>query len=97
MNDSGFAMLQMEKSDDAYGKPYPFDFFPEKNASILKEALLKVIQEPRPSNLEGLYCDVKGNPVWLHHQIVPVNLKRAVEARRARSNCYLIDLLWLIG
>ncbi|MBK5967338.1 MULTISPECIES: PAS domain-containing sensor histidine kinase [Thiorhodovibrio] len=72
MNDSGFDMLQLTKSDDAYGKPYPFNFFPEESANQLRAALREVIKRPQQTRLEGVYCDTKGTEVWLEHVIVPV-------------------------
>ena len=72
MNAPGFEMLQLEHSDNVYGKPYPFDFFPEAGRHQLEAALKKVVQTQQRADLEGLYCDSKGNGAWLSHLIVPV-------------------------
>ncbi|MBK1650186.1 ATP-binding protein [Rhabdochromatium marinum] len=72
MNESGFNMLQLTKSDNVYGQPYPFSFFPEESANRLRAALQEVMRQPQQTQLEGVYCDTKGNEVWLQHVIVPV-------------------------
>lgn len=72
MNPSGFEMLQFEHSDNYYGKPYPFDFFPEAGRHQLEEALKTVMRTQQRTDLEGLFCDSKGNEAWLSHLIVPI-------------------------
>lgn len=72
MNASGFKMLEVINPAGHYGKPYPFDFFPQESCRRLRAELHKVIQTQAASSLEGSYRTATGKEVWLHHQIVPV-------------------------
>lgn len=72
MSANGFKMLKLEENNEYYGKPYPFDFFPEPSREALKEGLLKVKTSGEIETMELLSNDIEGNVVWLHHSIIPV-------------------------
>ncbi len=72
MSANGFRMLKMEQNDEYYGKPYPFDFFPESSREELSASLLEARDTKKVKTLESLASDAEGNAVWLHHSIIPV-------------------------
>jgi len=72
MNKNGFCMLKLDPSTEVYGKPYPFDFFPESHKEILLNSLQKVLETGEEVSFEDLSCDVEGNKVWLNHNLIPV-------------------------
>ncbi len=72
MNPPGFEMLQLKVSNDLYGKPYPFDFFPDESRRRLRAELQKTIRLQQRTELEDIYCDSTGNEAWLYHMIVPI-------------------------
>jgi len=72
MNRSGFRMLNLEETEDLYGKPYPFDFFPDQSRQDLIRSIREVIETGDRVELETLACDSLGKEAWLHHTILPV-------------------------
>jgi PAS domain-containing protein len=72
MSSNGFRMLKLEETDQRYGEPYPFDFFPESARKALTDGLSKVKASGEAATFESHTCDVEENPVWLHHSLIPV-------------------------
>lgn len=72
MNRNGFCMLKLDPNADVYGKPYPFDFFPEPHKKEILEGLHKVLETGEKVSFESMACDVEGNEVWLNHNLIPV-------------------------
>lgn len=72
MNVMGFRMLKLEVTDEVFGKPYPFDFFPEAHRQNLIDCLRQVKETGERVVLEGKACDSEGNAVWLYHNFIPV-------------------------
>lgn len=72
MSANGFRMLKLEENSDAYGKPYPFDFFPQHARDTMIEALSTVKTSGTMMDFESEACDAEGNTVWLHHTLIPV-------------------------
>ena len=72
MNANGFKMLKLTPGSDLYGKPYPFDFFPEEARRTMRAALEEIRAGGRRRAFEGKAQDVEGNDVWLYHTLIPV-------------------------
>ena len=72
MNRNGFRMLQLEEGSDRYGKPYPFDFFPEAFCKEMRAALERVRQTNAPQVMEGRACNIRGDELWLDSTLIPV-------------------------
>jgi len=72
MNKSGFEMLKLIPSEKIYGKPYPFDFFPQASRNKMITEIKNVFNSGKTTTFEDLACDIEGNEVWLFHTLVPV-------------------------
>ena len=72
MNRCGFQMMKLENPDDVYGKPYPFDFFPEDSRKKVLEELERVKQTGLRSDFKCIAKDSQGNEGWFRQSIVPV-------------------------
>ena len=72
MSKNGFQMLKLEENANVYGKPYPFDFFPEAFQQGMKDCLEQVRTTGKTITFEALANDIKGNDVWLYSTLVPV-------------------------
>ncbi|MCP4041337.1 MAG: PAS domain-containing protein, partial [Gammaproteobacteria bacterium] len=56
-----------------YGKPYPFDFYPESFRSLMSKNLEKARGTGEVIAQEGSVVDTDGNKLWFHSTLVPVN------------------------
>ncbi|MDM8554254.1 PAS domain-containing protein [Desulfococcaceae bacterium HSG7] len=72
MSTNGFKMLQLDQNAEVYGKPYPFEFFPESFRNEMTETMKRVKETGDTLTIEGLTNDVEGNEVWLDSTLVPV-------------------------
>lgn len=73
MSKSGAIMLNIKDAAELYGKPYPFDFFPESSNRIMKNTLQKVKETGQTITVETFATDSEGNELWNQSTIVPVN------------------------
>ncbi|NWH05560.1 hybrid sensor histidine kinase/response regulator [Desulfobacter latus] len=72
MNANGFKMLNLEPNAGVYGKPYPFDFFPEPFKEKMIKSLTHVKRTGETVTMEALTRDIQGNDVWLNSSLIPV-------------------------
>lgn len=72
MSANGFKMLNLDRNSDVYGKPYPFNFFPEAFQNEMKKKLKEVMDTGEMVTLEALTNDFHGNGVWLDSSLIPV-------------------------
>ncbi len=73
MSHAGIKALKIDDVTEYYGKPYPFDFFPESFNSIMIKNLEKVRETGEVITLEAPVVDLDGNELWFHSTLVPVN------------------------
>jgi PAS domain S-box-containing protein len=72
MSSAGIVGLGLEDISQFYGKPYPFDFYPEAFNQSMLASLDNVRKSGSPETLEGRVLDLAGNEMWFHSTIVPV-------------------------
>ena len=72
MSSAGAVSLRIDDVTSYYGKPFPFDFYPES----FRERMTKILERAREtgeiSSHEDAVVDVEGNEVWFHSTLVPV-------------------------
>jgi len=72
MSANGFKLLKLEPNANVYGKPYPFDFFPEPFKKRMIKNLKHVKRTGETVSMEALTCDIHGNEIWLNSSLIPV-------------------------
>jgi PAS domain S-box-containing protein len=73
MSSAGIKSLRIEDITQYYGKPYPFDFYPELFRNFTAKNLEKVRETSEIITQEGSVVDLEENELWFHSTIVPVN------------------------
>jgi len=73
MSVSGVKGLKIDDVTQLYGKPYPFDFYPESFRTRMTGDLNRVIETGEIVTQEASVVDMEGNEVWFHSTLVPVN------------------------
>jgi len=73
MSYAGVKALQIDDVTKLYGKPYPFDFYPDSFKIPMRKNLRKAMDTGEVITQEASVVDVKGNELWFHSTIVPVN------------------------
>ncbi len=73
MSRSGVEGLGVDDITPFYGKPYPFDFYPESFRSLMSKNLEKARDTGEVIAQEGSVVDIDGNELWFHSTLVPVN------------------------
>ncbi len=73
MSSAGIKSLRIEDITQYYGKPYPFDFYPELFRNFTAKNLEKVRETSEIITQEGSVVDIEENELWFHSTIVPVN------------------------
>ncbi len=73
MSDAGVKSLKFDDVTQYYGKPYPFDFYPESFRNLMTENLEKVKKTGEIITQEASMVDIEGNEMWFHSTLVPVN------------------------
>ena len=73
MSSAGVKGLKIEDITQFYGKPYPFDFYPESFRNLMNNNLEKVKETGDVVTQEAPVFDIKGNELWFHSTLVPVN------------------------
>ncbi len=73
MSDAGIKGLNLDDITQFYGKPYPFDFYPESFNNLMTSNLEKVKETSKVIEQEGCVNDINGNEIWFHSILVPVN------------------------
>jgi len=73
MSTAGVEALNIDDITQFYGKPYPFDFYPESFRNIMTSNLKKVKKTGEIITQEAPVVDIDGNELWFHSTLVPVN------------------------
>ena len=73
MSKAGSKGLQVKDVSQYYGKPYPLSFYPKAFKTTMTSNLKKVIKTGKIITQEAPIFDLKGNEIWFHSTIVPVN------------------------
>ncbi len=72
MSAAGIKALKIDDVTTLYGKPYPFDFFPESTKRGMVKNLRKVKETGETITGEAPVCDIEGNELWFQATFVPV-------------------------
>ncbi len=72
MSSSGIEALAMKDVNDHYGKPYPFDFYPQSFRDEITSNLRKALATGNVIEQEAAVLDMDGNELWFHSTISPV-------------------------
>ncbi len=98
MSSAGIRLLKILDINEYYGKPYPFDFYPDSFKTEMVSNLKKARETKQIIVQEASVIDVEGNDLWFESTIVPVNDKNneldyiliisleTTERRRAENN-----------
>ncbi len=73
MSAAGVKDLKIDDITQFYGKPYPFDFYPESFRNCMTKNLEKVKETGEIITQEASVVDTGGNELWFHSTLVPVN------------------------
>ncbi len=73
MSTAGIDGLNIDDITTFYGKPYPFDFYPESFRSLMIGNLERVKETGEIIEQEGSVVDVDGSELWFHSTLVPIN------------------------
>jgi len=73
MSVAGVNTLNIDDITPFYGKPYPFDFYPESFKNLMTENLKKVKETNKRIEQEGCTIDINGNELWFYSTLIPVN------------------------
>jgi len=72
MSKAGITVLKIEKIEDYYGKPYPFNFFPDSYKTSMIDKMKRAGKIGKVLSHEGSAEDLAGNSLWFYATIVPV-------------------------
>lgn len=72
MSTAGIVGLKIDHVEDYYGKPYPFEFFPEWSKASMIENLKKVKETGETVSVETSAADIEGNIAWYYSTLSPV-------------------------
>jgi PAS domain S-box-containing protein len=72
MSSAGIKSLHVDDITQFYGKPYPFDFYPESFKKPMASNLEKVKSTGEVITQEASVVDLDGNELWFHSTLVPV-------------------------
>jgi len=71
MSSAGLDALKVNESQ-VYGKPYPFDFYPDSFKNEMTKNLNKVKETGEKVTQEASVVDIEGNELWFFSTLVPV-------------------------
>ncbi|MCP4269336.1 MAG: PAS domain S-box protein, partial [Candidatus Brocadiaceae bacterium] len=72
MSSAGIKGLKIEDINSFYGKPYPFDFYPESFRNTMTRNLEKVKESGSIITQEAQVVDIDGNELWFNSTLLPV-------------------------
>lgn len=72
MSTAGTEGIGIEDIKPYYGKPYPFDFYPESFRNKMTNNLEKARETGENITQEEPVVDLEGNELWFHSTIVPI-------------------------
>ncbi len=73
MSRSGIEDLKIDDITQFYGKPFPFDLYPESFRNSMTKNLERVKETGEVITQEVSMLDTEGNELWYHSTLVPVN------------------------
>ncbi|MDP6634841.1 MAG: ATP-binding protein [Phycisphaerae bacterium] len=73
MSRAGVEGLGIDNITRFYGKPYPFDFYPESFRNTMTRNLERTRKTGEIITQEASVADVDGSELWFHSTLVPVN------------------------
>ncbi len=73
MSSAGVRSLKVDDVTPFYGKPYPFNFYPDSFKVPMHKNLVKAKETGEIIMQEAPVVDVDGNEIWFHSTIVPIN------------------------
>ncbi len=73
MSNAGVQGLRIANVTKFYGKPYPFDFYPESFQNVTSKNMKKAVETGVVITQEAPVVDTEGNELWFHSTITPVN------------------------
>ena len=73
MSASGAKSLRIDDVTELYGKPYPFEFYPESFRTRMTGNLTRVKETGEIVTQEASVVDIEGNESWFHSTLVPVD------------------------
>ncbi len=73
MSAAGVKALKIENITEYYGKPYPFDFYPNSFQIIMTDSLKKVKETGEVLTQEAFVFSMEEKEFWYHSTLVPVN------------------------
>jgi PAS domain S-box-containing protein len=73
MSRAGIDALNVSDISTLYGKPYPFDFYPDSFKNVMNKNLVNVKKTGVVTTQEAPVVDVDGNELWFHSTLVPLN------------------------
>ncbi len=72
MSHAGIKSLAVDDVTKLYGKPYPFEFFPESFKSLVTANMDRAKETGEIITLEASVVDMQGKNLWFQSTIVPV-------------------------
>jgi len=72
MSCAGIKALRIDDVTRYYGKPYPFDFFPESFRNRMVDMLQEAVETHEVVTQEAPVVDLEGAVVWFQSTVVPV-------------------------
>jgi len=72
MSNAGVKNLHIDDIEPYYGKPYPFEFYPQSSIDQMTESLKKVKATDEIITQEDPVAAIDGNELWYHSTLVPV-------------------------
>jgi len=73
MSSAGVEGLKIDDVTQFYGKPYPFDFYPESFRRLMAKNLEEAKETGKIIAQEASVVDIKGDELWFHSTLVPMN------------------------
>jgi len=73
MSPAGICALAISDVTQFYGKPYPFDFYPQSFIDEMSKNLKQVRDTGEVIEQESSVVDINGNELWFHSTISPVS------------------------
>lgn len=73
MSSAGVESLHIDDITAYYGKPYPFEFYPQQFRDRMTENLERVVKTGEVVTQEAFVLDLDGAETWFHSTLVPVN------------------------
>ncbi len=72
MSRAGVDSLNIDDITPYYGKPYPFDFYPQAFRDRMTGNMNKVVRTGEIITQEAPVVDIDGNEIWFHSTLVPI-------------------------